>query len=362
MINRSIGNSKVSGVNSKVSGLLFFAALLLSACDGGIFGTGGPDSIEMNASSSADIPFTEGVDAENASDSQGTTETAGSGTDEAGNAATGGLNGADATDGSADAGATDSATTDGGFAPGNSDGEGTTEAGDTTSNLSPESPMVDTNRFTNNQASLIDTAPQINVINATSLSINVVETGVQAQPVLFGAGGIAMNTLSNRAALLESETSLDIVDNNTQTERIFSFTDFAANDSTFTTLLVRQNGEQIDAVPLITLTATQDVTLAKVRVIQAMAYNDASAQATVSLQSAGANPGGVDVIFGPLSFISPETSYIDIPKGDYELIDSLGRVQNQALNFSGGNVYTVVLLENNTGSLLVINDTEAATQ
>ena len=44
---------------STARGLLLVVVLLLSACDGGIFGTGGPDSIDMSASGPTNIPLTD---------------------------------------------------------------------------------------------------------------------------------------------------------------------------------------------------------------------------------------------------------------------------------------------------------------
>jgi len=343
-------------------GLFFIVVLLLSACDGGIFGTGGPDNIDMSASTSADIPLTDSgvdtTDGTSSSESEASTDTSAGGT---ANSETGSTNGlAEASD----AGSTDAGAADGGMPPATGDSTtGSSNTGDPTSGSSIE----DSGEFINNQASLDPTTittARINVINATSLSVNIIETGAETQPEfsLFGVSGVAANTLSGSAALLENETSLAITDNATPAMTVFSFTNFTADDATFSTLLVRENDSQIDAVPLITLTATQDETIAKVRVLQAIPFSDASAEALINLQSAGANPGGIDQAFGPLSYVNPTTDYIDIPSGDYELIDSLGRFENQMLTFIGSNVYTVVLMENSSGPLLVINDTESAVQ
>lgn len=332
--------------------LLLSFALLISACDGGIFGTGGPDDIEINASGNADASqtdsesqVTQGSSQEENGESNLSTS---GGSSESGQNNNGGIDGADAGNGGTDSGA------------GTDSGDGATDSSTDGDTQTSGTPPDQSRMFLNNQPTLDSLDARINAINTTALTINVIDTGAPTTPTLFGATGVASNTISSSTKLETNETSLEIIDNTLGTETLFSFSPFTANEATFSTLLIRDNGSQIDVIPLITMTTVSDVTLAKVRIVQAVTLGELSAQATFDLQSAGLNPGGIDQSFGPLSYNNPVSNYIDIPNGDYELIDSLGRIDNQMLNFIGGNVYTLVIVENNTGATLLVNDTEAA--
>jgi len=339
--------------------LLFFSVLLLSACDGGIFGTGGPDDLDMGSAASIP-PITDSV----ANESDGGAGTvSGSDTDDT---ASGSSDGAQAGDSAANttAGTTGEGSTTGDAGVDGSSGDtgGTdagTDGGETAGVATPQSPELGSAPFTNNTTTLTTSDVRINLINTTSLPINVVESSAENLPVLFGNDGVAADTVSGTAALQANESSLDII-NNSNADTVFSFPQFIASDATFTTLLVRDNGVQVDTVALVSLTTTTDENIARLRVIQADTLGDENASAVFMLVAAGANPGGMDAQFGPLSFVMPQADYTEVSSGDYELIDPLGRVATQPLSFAGGNVYTVVVLD--SGTALQVNDTEAASQ
>lgn len=318
--------------------------LLLSACDGGIFGTGGPDDMldnnAMNTVDAAPIPT-------NGSESGATN-----------------ANTADSQEGDVSASTDDTAT----------DSTDTTDAADTVDStdsvdsdtMAPtdavfmENTVID-KQFTNATTTLSGTDATINVINTSSLTVNVIDTGVQNTPLLFDTEGVATNTNSSGVTLQQNQTSLDVVDNNTRAEVVARFTEFNAANETFTTLLIRQNDAQIDAIPLITETTTTDSSQIKVRVIQAGTLGEASFVSTFNLLSTGSNTdGAVDRNFGPLSFDMPVSEYTEIFSGDYVLSDANGRIDNQTLSFEAGNVYTVVVVNNSSDGVLLVNDTEAA--
>lgn len=308
--------------------LLLVLVLLISACDGGIFGTGGPDDILDNSMSTIDASApTSGV----ATDLDSTANTDDSASD---SGSVDGTGGTESTEGSTTDGQTDSADT--------------------------LSTTLRDDQFTNTLATLDNSDARINVINTSSLSVNVVETSAPAFPALFGTNGVAASTRSSTVTLQLNESSLNIVDNNTRTEVLFGFSMFNAANATFSTLIVRENGAQVNAIALATQTGTSDSTLANVRVMQASAWGDNTVETLFKLQSAGANPGGIDQSFGPLSYDSPNSDYINIPSGDYELIDPAGRITNQMISFVGGHAYTVVLTGSSTNPILLVDDTEAS--
>lgn len=330
---------------------LFVLVLLITACDGGIFGTGGPGDLANSTMIpiDADPLTTEGSASDTTiDDNMPATETSGE------SASTTGSTGE--SDGAAGGDSTNNSSASGGQTGGSETTDGNTTTSGQTEGVGPA--VID-NQFTNTVATLNDSAARINLINTSSLAVNVIENGSQT---LFGVEGVAPNSQSNVATLQQNNTGLDIVDNNTRAETVVSFSTFDAASATFTTLIVRQNEAQIDAIPLINQTSTTDQTLIKVRVIQATPLSNASVEAVFELQSAGANPGGVDRTVGPLSFDTPLSDYLEIPEGDYELKDPANRIDNQMVSFEGGNVYTIVLVDNGTDVILVVNDTEAAEQ
>lgn len=361
--------NRMKGIGSGNS-FMFVLVLLISACDGGIFGTGGPDDLQMTTSDAA-APMAGSESGVTAGTSATDQENNGSTTGEmveVGNADTASEsdtinNTEELTDAGSSTnpidGMTDSGSANGGATDAGSTDEGGTDSTPTVpANTTP--PMGDS--FTNNAATLNNSVALINLVNTSGITVNVIET-TGSSTLLFDQNGVAPNSVSSAASPQLSETSLDVVDNNTRAEVVFSFPEVITQEATFTTLLVRQNGSQIDAVPLVSSVSTTDAALAKVRLIQATSLGDAAVRADIFLESAGANPGGIDEVFGPLSFVSPITEYIEVPNGDYEFRDLLDRFNNQMVSFAGGNAYTVFIVDDDgANSLLVVNDTEAALQ
>ena len=316
------------------------SVLLLAGCDGGIFGTGGPDEI-VPVESVAGAPTTD----MSIAPEQTPTESVG------GN--TGGDTGGD------DIGTTagDTATTGGDIPPTESDMQ--TDAGEQNAPALESNQFIasDTGRFTNNLASSNNTAPLLTLVNASSLNLNAFETSVEPDLVLFDAAGISPRTQSAPAELASNESSLIIVDNNNVGQALITYDTFNAANASVTTLFAFQLNEQLTALALDTEISTSDPMLAKVRVVQINDLGDANVSAQMQLQSAGANPGGQNATLGPLSINAPVTAYVEITAGDYELTDSENRFPNTAVSFTGANVYTLVLSGVNAEDILVINDT-----
>lgn len=362
-----MNNQKTNSVRGSATakGLLFVLVLLISACDGGIFGTGGPDDILATTADTSDAAApnvnTDGTVAEATND----TETGGSASNASASADAGASDGGASDNGASDNGASDggsadAGTSDAGVADGGTSDGGASDGGAGSGDVSL---LTMENQFNNSLPTLDSPTAKINLINTSSVSLNVIETGAPLSSTLFGADGVAPDTQSNAVALQLSGTSIDIIDNETPTETVVRFPTFIVESATFTTLLVRQNGVQIDAIPLISETKTTDSSLIKVRVVQAGTLGDPSVSATFNLQSVGANSGGVvDRDFGPMSFNSSESNYTEINQGDYQLTDPANRINNQMLTLEGGNVYTVIVLGDSSNAVLLINDTETAAQ
>lgn len=336
--------------------LLLTGLLLVTACDGGIFGTGGPDdpliATDMSGSGS---PNTE--------DSIGTSVDAGDTGSTDASGTTDGTEGVDSADAGTTGGGTDSGSTDGGTTgAGTTDGgtgSGATDDGTTTANVGTGDDS-NVGNFVNEQQTLAVADSKLNIVNVTDNIVNVADTSAVTTEMIFGEDGIAPGTVSNTVSLARTESVLDIVDNTRTENSLYLLNTLRAVESTFTTLVLRQSGSEYSVLPLITEVSTSDNMNARVRVVQASSLGNENDVAVFSMMSAGANPGGVDRDFGPLSFGSAVTAYEEVPAGDYELVDSLNRFSAQGFTVGGGNVYTMLITGNSPDAILIVNDTAAA--
>jgi len=348
---KPMNNNNGKGLTPKTLAM-FAAMLLLTACDGGIFGTGGgPDMIpptENDSSMDAGSPPL-------TSEAGDTDDAASSGT------ATSGTEGAQNTTGG-------STTTDGGTVgstDGDTTGQGTTadsstENSDGAMNPFPETEITTNAQFINETAVLSTAEARLNVVNASNLTINVFETSVQPDSVLFNENGIASQSISNSVSLMNNESSLDFVDNNALGELLGSYSQFDAADATLSTVFVRQLDATFYLNAAATQTSTSDAGLTKIRVVQASALNNAETNAQFMLLATGDNSSGVDASFDPISFFTPVSPYLEVPAGDYEFTDELGRKDNETFSLSGGTVYTITVLGPDATPSLLNNDSASA--
>ena len=369
------------------------SVLLLTACDGGIFGTGGTldsssgepvaetglstDGTSVTGSAATpDVDTTVGdtgnVDAGNDTDS--TPASPDSNTDpdvDTDTVATPGIDpsanpavdpGEDTsiptTDEITDAGATDSdaTDTDTGTDDGGATDAGTADGGSSTNNSSLS--VGDEGTFTNNTRTLSGSEAQLVVANTSSLTINVISLNEEQNAGLFEIAGVTPNTLSSTTALGTNTTSLAIVDSSNPTQALIVYSEFNADPQTLTTLLIREDDSGINSVALVTETQTSDPGLARVRIVQGESLGNPLLMTEFRLQSSGDNPGGMDINFGPLSFDQPQSDYKELLAGDYELIDLANRFAPVPVTLSGGTVYTLVITGNGTDDVLTIIDSD----
>lgn len=306
--------SQWAAVSLRLSILLAFIGL--TACDGGIFGTsdGSADLIiPTDGSSAAGIEdVMPGV-----SDSE---SAAGSTTD--GSA------------GTSDGGTTDGSTTDGAQTAG-----GTTDG----------SPVVsEDNTIYGNFENAVNTTGQnvalLTIVNVSHRDIIVAnENSAQAltnEAVIVSGASSAHVAVPMDEFVLELRTATAIDD---QPQPLLAFMSLTLASGSLTTLVVRDHVNGVDIVPLQSELSSGGAGLARVRVVQGAALNNAGTVATLSLQSADPNPGGAEAIFNDLSFEMAASTYRDLPAGDYALHDSAGRFSPQAITLTDGVVYTLVV-------------------
>lgn len=311
--------------------MLFAGILLLCSCDGGIFGTGGPDNMGLDAGLETDVSMGSPIDmTDGASDSTAGATDAGVGVDA----------------GQSDAGSSDSGATDGG---------GTSDSGSTGG--APESLRIE-----NTTATLPNSDVLIRIANTSNTTINVFDLMDVRKDILYGDNGIAPGRISAANPTSQGEYQREIFDNDDLDNILLSLSPLSIGESTFTTLVFRSSSTSNSVLALPTELSTSDAALAKLRVIQAGSFDNPESVATFTVLSGGENPGGIDVAFEDLSYNDPASEYSELPAGDYLLSDSLVRFVDQAFSVAGGEVYTVLVTDNGATPLLIITDSDDGSQ
>ena len=290
--------------------LLFIClVVLLSACDGGLFGTGdGSNTIQVETGADSNAPDSNTQDPD--PDSNPSTDPA---TDPVEN-------------------------------PGTGDGDSTPPATQTPEDSS----------FENLQAGTDSTTPGIHLINVSDRSISVFNesNGSNVFPNPIPPGSV-----SDAAAIQLGENNLVVTDTTNDTV-IANIRPLNAGASTLTTLIVRNTtGESLDVVKLSSISISLAPTVAQVRVIQANLLGTSDTEATFMLLPFGENPGGSAVLFNNINSSSAsEATYQYATPGGYRLVDSLGRFDAVPLNVSAGKIYTLIIQEGATPPILVHED------
>lgn len=289
-------------INTYLTRLLFLGLVaLLSACDGGLFGTGdGSNTIQVNTGADNNSPDT------NTPDSEPVT---------------------DPIDGQ-DTGATD-----------------------------PTPPAIETpdeSTFENLQAGTNSTTPGIHLINVSDRSISVFNESTGSN--VF-TNPIAAGTVSNAAPIQLGENNLVIRDTGSDTV-VATIRPLNAGASTLTTLIARNTTNQaLDVVKLSSISISLTPSLAQVRVVQADLFGAADTEATFMLLPSGENPGSSAVLFNNInSGSAAEATYQLAAPGDYRLVDSLGRLEAVPLTVNAGKIYTLIIQDAATPPILVHED------
>lgn len=300
----------------------FFLGLVLivvTGCHGGIFGTGDGSTDGPLPENSGDMGGDSTGDTTGGTDSDGSTD----GSDTGGS--TGGL--------------------DGGAEPGTDAGsDGGADGGTGTDGDSSTSPGMQS--FENTLSTTTRDDALIVIVNASELNLSVATASGSASPVPLDL--ITALAFSGHVPLDPALTHNISFFDESLTDLLFQLSPTNLSAGSVSTLVARNAGDVVDLVPLVTQTTTTDSTLARIRLIQTHPLGNTEQTANFTIQSAGDNPGGVEHSFNGISYSNPIGDYIELPAGDYVLSDSLGRLTDQNISFTGSS--SVSILINGTGS------------
>ena len=208
--------------------------------------------------------------------------------------------------------------------------------------------------FENLQIGTTTTTPLINIINVSDQAINARLNNSSSEvfdtPIDAGA-------FSETVPLVLGENSLLLIQADTSDEPI-SIQPLTVGTLTLTTLIVRNTATQeLDLVPLSSLSISPTPSMAQLRVIQANVLSDSDMPASFALQPAGNSPGATEVMFTDVSVASAAAaSYQLVSTGDYLLVDSLNRLDPQLLTMRAGKIYTLIILNTADAAYLLHED------
>jgi len=336
--------------------ILLTATLSLSACDGGIFGTGaGGDDGPGIVASGGEGGGASTMSPEGSAD-EGTTGDTSIGEDTGDDVDSGIASEADGADGSGgDTGGVDAGSTD---SPGSVGADGAPEPAPEP----PSSVSVPQSGFSNTLAGGREPAPRVGMINATARDLQLYrDDGNSLVPVMSvparEAGLTTIVPMSSVALMLfdlddsaDPDTAID------REDALYRIEPLELGTASVTSLLARESraGRGIDVVPLATRTISDDPAQSLVRIVLAV---DIAAETLSTLDfrltPAGPSPGGAEVVFTNPSYREPSDAYLAVAAGDYRLSVGDDRFEARSLNISAGRVYTLVVTASDGLSIIV---------
>lgn len=368
--------------------LIAAAVLLLSGCDGGIFGTGsgndnGPGMVATTIEGGgASMANPAGVAGDTAAGSDaGSSETdadtgggANAGTDGGTNdGANGGANGIGDGGTTADGAGSEEGGDDGGRIDGGTDGssgDGTTappfedpdDAEPPEPGGPPSSEAVPQSGFSNTLSGGTEPAPRVGMINATARSLRLYrDDGNSLFPIMSvpaqDEGRVATVPMSSVALMLfDLDDAADDTAMLDPEDALYRIEPLALGTASVTSLLARESddGRGVDVVPLATQTISDDPAQSLVRVVLAVdIFAEMLPDAVFMLTPEGASPGGAEVVFSNPSYLEPSSAYLAVAAGDYRLSVTDDRVDARSLNIPPGKVFTLVVTARDAVSIIV---------
>ncbi len=206
--------------------------------------------------------------------------------------------------------------------------------------------------------------PLITVVNASSNRINATvadqSTPLFDTPVTTGSisNTVTLSTDTRALQIFSTEPSSTSVTFEPLDLAASSITTFIARDS-----VSLMSTTELGVIALRTLRIAPDETVAHVRVIQANMLGNIDRATTFTLVPQGVNPGSNEVQFTDVSAsITPSDDYTSVNAGTYVLTDTLARFTPVPITVIAGEMYTIILIDTVSPVAVLQNDSAAAGQ
>ena len=105
--------------------------------------------------------------------------------------------------------------------------------------------------------------------------------------------------------------------------------------------------QDLDVVALSSMSMSLTSSVAQLRIVQADLLSSEDTTATFVLRPNGSSPGNSEISFTDISVASARLAiYQSVGPGDYEIVDSLSRMDAQLLTLQAGKIYTLIIQNN----------------
>jgi len=247
----------------------------------------------------------------------------------------------------------DNADADNGLGSG-APNESTVDSASEADSLSP--PVSNTTQpFENLQLGTTTTTPLVNIINVGDQS--VLATLGAASDNIFTAP-IAAGTFSQTAELQLGENTLTLSNSDTSAALFTIHPLTVGASSLTTIIVRNNSNQVPNVVLLSSMSASVTPSMAQLRIVQANLLSEEDTEATFTLQPTGDEPGSAEASFFNVSVASASSAnYQTISPGGYRLLDSLNRVEAELLNLQADTIYTLLILGDSSPIQNVDQDT-----
>ena len=208
--------------------------------------------------------------------------------------------------------------------------------------------------------------PQVTLLNNSSLELNI---SLSTSSELLFPDNIAPGQTSALTLLPSVETELVLIDSVDATALsvlsplnlgAFSVTTLIARDQ----LELSEQTETASVLPPVELVALASNTIAPdnstatIRLLQVYPLDNNDTAAAMILTPAGSNPGATNVALGTISAASlgQDSTYQTINAGDYQLVDALARFAPVSLSIEAGVVYSLLISGRDSPVITLLED------
>ncbi|ASJ70162.1 hypothetical protein [Granulosicoccus antarcticus] len=212
----------------------------------------------------------------------------------------------------------------------------------------------DSRAFENLQISSTNPQPLVSLLNFSDAFLNA---STSPGAVTLFAESVSPTSISGETEIALEATALNVTNVSTA-ETVLVLSPLNLGAFSVSTLIARnrlaadatETGSDnslpsVEVIPIFTQKQPSDDGVARIRLLQVSPLDADDQTASISLVPAGNQPGGAEVDLGTMSAASlgQQTDYQSASPGTYSLVDSLDRLSPLTLGLEAGEFYTLIL-------------------